>query len=116
MNTCIADMDSRPGDQDTNQQPQYGQRLLPRILDDLSETNPDRLYASYPYSVDIAQGFRDVTFRDMARATDSFAWWIHEKYGRSNEFETLAYMGVADLRTPIVFFAAVKCGYKVSET
>ena len=104
MDASIPDMDSGPGEQGTNQRPPYGQRLLPRILDELSETNPDRLYASCPYSVDIAQGFRDVTFRDMARATDSFAWWIHRKYGRSNDFETLAYMGIPDLRTPIVFF------------
>ena len=115
MNTSGAGMDAPPGEQSANKRPLYGQRLLPRLLDELSETTPYRLYASYPYSVDISQGFRDVTFQDMARATDSFAWWIHNRYGRSNDFESLAYMGVPDLRTPIIFLAAVKCGYKVSE-
>ncbi|KAL2043853.1 hypothetical protein N7G274_003373 [Stereocaulon virgatum] len=49
----------------------------------------------------------------MARATDYFAWWIHDRYGRSKEFDCLAYMGIPDLRTPIIFLAAVKCGYKL---
>ena len=32
----------------------------------------------------------------------------------ASEFETLAYMGVPEVSTAIIFFAAVKCGYKVS--
>lgn len=114
MNISSVGMDSPSGEHDANKRASYGQRLLPRLLDELSKTTPNRLYASYPYSVDISQGFRDVTFQDMAHATDSFAWWIHNEYGRSNKFESLAYMGIPDLRTPIIFLAAVKCGYKVS--
>ena len=34
--------------------------------------------------------------------------------GRSTVFETIAYIGPSDLRYAIVFLAAVKCGYKVS--
>lgn len=113
MNAAGAGEDSLSGERNTNKRPLYGHRLLPRLLDEISKTTPYRLYASYPYSVDISLGFRDVTFQDMARATDSFAWWIHDRYGRSNEFESLAYMGVPDLRTPIIFLAAVKCGYKL---
>lgn len=115
MNAAGAGEDSLSGERNTNKRPLYGHRLLPRLLDEISKTTPYRLYASYPYSVDISLGFRDVTFQDMARATDSFAWWIHDRYGRSNEFESLAYMGVPDLRTPIIFLAAVKCGYKIHE-
>ena len=96
--------------------PLYGQRLLPQLLDELSRSTPGRLYASYPRSVDIAQGFNDVTFQGMARAVDAFAWWIEETLGRSNSFETLSYLGVSDLRTAIIFLAAVKCGYKACET
>ena len=114
MSNVGAGMNLPSEERKATRRPPYGQRLLPQLLDELSKTTPDRLYASYPCSVDISQGFRDVAFQDMARAADSFAWWIHNRYGRSDEFESLAYMGIPDLRTPIIFFAAVKCGYKVS--
>lgn len=35
--------------------------------------------------------------------------------GWSTVFDTIAYIGPSDLRYAIVFLAAVKCGYKVSE-
>ena len=109
-------MGTPTGERNANERPLYGQRLLPQLLDQRSKTTPNRIYASYAYSVDISQGFRDVTFQEMAGAIDFFAWWIHRRHGRSNKFESLAYMGIPDLRTPIIFIAAVKCGYKVSGT
>ena len=96
--------------------PSYGRRLLPQLLDELSRSTPERLYASYPRSVDISQGFRDVTFQDMVRAVDAFAWWIKGTLGCSKNFETLSYLGISDLRTAIIFLASVKCGYKACET
>jgi len=47
----------------------------------------------------------------MAGATNGFAYWIQDKIGRSDVFETLVYI---DLSTAVIFLAAVKCGYKVS--
>ena len=114
MSNAGAGMDSPSGERNATRRPSYGHRLLPQLLDEISKTSPNRLYASYPRSVEISQGFRDVAFQDMARAADSFAWWIHNRYGRSDKFESLAYMGIPDLRPPIIFLAAVKCGYKLS--
>ena len=74
MNNAGAGMDSPLGKLNTTRRPPYGHRLLPQLLDELSMTSPDRLYASYPCSVDTSQGFRDVTFQDMALTADSFAW------------------------------------------
>lgn len=95
--------------------PPYGRRLLPQLLDEISKTTPERLYASVAVSVDLSEGFQDVSFRDMAHATNFFAWWLENNVGRSNLFETLTYMGIPDLRTAVVFLAAIKCGYKVKE-
>lgn len=50
----------------------------------------------------------------MADAVNGFAHWIKHKVGCSDLFETLAYIGIPDLRTAIVFLAAVKTGRKVS--
>ncbi|KAI9879042.1 MAG: hypothetical protein M1830_009784 [Pleopsidium flavum] len=94
-------------------EPRYGARLLPKVVDDLAQSNPKRIYASIPYSSDLSQGFRDVTMLEVAQAVDYFAWWLDEHIGRSTNFETLSYMGIPDLRYPVVFLAAVKCGYKL---
>lgn len=94
-------------------EPDYGRRLLPQVLDELAESDPGRIFASVPLSSDVSQGFREVTVRDVARATDYTAWWLEERIGRSTSFETVAYIGISDLRYATVFLAAVKCGYKV---
>lgn len=92
----------------------YGRRLLPHVLDGHAKSTPDRLYASIPHSTDLSEGFHDITCGDMAGATNGFAYWIQDKIGRNDEFETLAYMGIPNLSTAVIFLAAVKCGYKVS--
>ena len=91
----------------------YGERLLPQVLDETASSSPERLYASFPHSANIAHGFRDVTFKDMANAVDSFSHFLHKSIGRGVEFETLCFLGVPDLRTAIVCLASWKCGYKV---
>ncbi|CAJ2511290.1 Uu.00g069150.m01.CDS01 [Anthostomella pinea] len=93
--------------------PAYGRRLLPSALDELAETSPNRLYAAIPKTADVNDGFRDITVADVARGANFMAKWIEDKFGRSESFETLTYIGVSDLRGPIVFQAAVKCGYKL---
>ena len=50
----------------------------------------------------------------MARAINSMAWWIKDHLGLRNDFETVGYIGVSDLRYPIIILAAIKCGWKVS--
>ena len=52
---------------------------------------------------------------EIARAVNKPAWWIEMNLGRSTVFETVAYIGPPCLRFAIVFLAAVKCGFKVSE-
>ncbi|KAI1120472.1 acetyl-CoA synthetase-like protein [Nemania abortiva] len=91
----------------------YGRRLLPVVLDGIAEMNPNRLYAAIPKTSNVADGFRDVTVGEIARCVNFTANWIEQKLGRSDTFETLTYIGIPDLRGPIVFFAAVKCGYKL---
>ncbi|KAK4693659.1 hypothetical protein P7C71_g3783, partial [Lecanoromycetidae sp. Uapishka_2] len=91
----------------------YGERLLPQIIDAYVQSDPERVYALVPYSIDVAQGFRKITYRNLASAVNGVAWWIDREIGHSDNFETLAYMGASDIRYAIFFFAAIKCGYKV---
>lgn len=91
----------------------YGERLLPQVIDAYAESDPERIYALVPNSADVTQGFRKITMRDLASAVDLIAWWIDSHFGRSESFETLAYIGATDICYGIFFFAAIKCGYKV---
>ena len=92
----------------------FGHRLLAETLSDLESSEPDRIYASVPKSNNLADGFLDVSFRDMERMASVLTSWIEDTWGRSSSFETIAYIGIPDLRSAVVFFAAVRNGYKVT--
>lgn len=91
----------------------YGSRLMPMVVDDIARQQPDLLYASVPLTTNLSEGFQGITFSEIASATNHVANWIDKKFGRSSKFDTIAYMGIGDLRYVVVFLAAVKCGYKV---
>ena len=90
-----------------------GERLLPQILDSLADTDPNRVYAAIPLSAQVSDGFQDITVASLANAVNRCCWWMQEKPGTSTTFDTIAYLGIADLRYAIVFLASVKCGRKV---
>ncbi|KAL2350035.1 hypothetical protein BJ546DRAFT_1070158 [Cryomyces antarcticus] len=83
------------------------------VADQLAVEDPHKIYASVAKTSNIADGFRDVTILELTNAVNFMAWWLEEHFGRSDTFETIAYMGVSDIRYNVVFLAAVKCGYKL---
>ncbi len=86
---------------------------MPSVVDSIAETQPNLTYASIPRTTNVSDGFQDVSFSDIATAVNYVAAWIDGALGRSANFDTIAYMGLGDLRYVVVFLAAVKCGYKV---
>ena len=74
-------------------QPKYGQRLIPKLLDELAETTPDRVFALIPRSAQYADGLQDVTISTFARAVNRAAFWIDSNIGKGTDFETIAYIG-----------------------
>lgn len=91
----------------------YGQRLFPTYLDQLARTNPGRVYASIPKTADVKDGFLDVSIADLARCANFMAKWLEDNFGKSDNFETITYLGLSDLRGVALFFGAMKTGYKV---
>ncbi|KAJ5698745.1 hypothetical protein N7462_000750 [Penicillium macrosclerotiorum] len=85
--------------------------LLPHIYDHYAKVRPNQLYAQYPKSpTGYNEGFRPVTFRDMANAINGIAWWLTSTLG-PGKGEPLAYIGPNDLRYPALVLGAVKAGY-----
>ncbi|OGM49661.1 putative AMP dependent ligase/synthetase [Aspergillus bombycis] len=89
-----------------------GQRLLPHVVDYHAHENPSRVFNSMPRTQNVADGFRDVDMKTMATAVDFMAWWLDD-HSKSvpKEKKILAYLGVPDIRYPVLLFAAIKAGW-----
>lgn len=83
-------------------------------IDYHARESPDRIFALVPKTQNVADGFCDVNMKTMATAVDYMAWWLdgHSK-NLSKDEKVLAYIGVSDIRYPIIFFAAIKVGWTV---
>lgn len=92
---------------------EFGQRLLPQVVDEYARTDPSRLYASIPHhATDVSGGFHDVTMAKLAAVVNRLAWWIQSLVGTGG-LDAVAYIGPSDIRYAAMFLAAVKCKYKV---
>ncbi len=91
----------------------YGRRLMHKVLDDVALAKPERPLAAIMKTSKVEDGFRDVSFAEVANAVNVMAHEIERRSGKSQDFETLTYFGIPDLRYQIMFLAGVKCGYKV---
>ncbi|KAL8830924.1 MAG: hypothetical protein Q9191_001159 [Dirinaria sp. TL-2023a] len=81
--------------------------LLPQLVESRARTDPDAIYAEYlvsPSSYD--DGYRKITYADLANAVNGIAWWLHHALGPSRGLETLAYIGPNDLRYPALVLGA----------
>ncbi|RBQ78881.1 hypothetical protein FVER14953_21390 [Fusarium verticillioides] len=76
---------------------ELGRRLIPRILDDMSRDEPDRVIYSIAKSADISEGFDEITARDFADAVNKTAWWLEGLVGKSESFQTIGYIGLLKL-------------------
>ncbi|KAI0441964.1 male sterility protein-domain-containing protein [Xylaria telfairii] len=91
----------------------YGQRLVPDIIDNVAKNEPLRVFASIPISEDLSDGYIDVTYHAIANAINRASWWLSESLGLANTSEVFSYIGPNDLRYPIFLVAAIKCGYQM---
>lgn len=91
-----------------------GYRSLSEAFDDVAKFTPDRVYAKVPRSDDLRDGFDEVSMGQMEHAVDSCAHWLlKQSQGIRDDFETIGYVGLYDLRYPMMFWASLKCGKKV---
>ena len=94
--------------------PDCGKRLLPVVIDEYARDQPERPWASIPIDDwDLTQGYEDVSYGALANAINKLAWYIERTIGRSSNLETIAYLGVPDIRYHMMEIAACKTGHKV---
>lgn len=93
-----------------------GRRLLPVVIDQLARDDPERPWASLPVDDwNLSAGYEDISYKRLAGAIDKLAHFIVDHVGRSapGKFETIAYLGVSDVRYHLLQMAVVKTGHQV---
>lgn len=93
-----------------------GRRLLPVVIDQLARDDPERPWASFPIDDwNLSAGYEDISYRRLAGAINKLAHFIADHVGRSapGKFETIAYLGVSDVRYHLLQMAVTKTGHRV---
>ena len=91
------------------------QDTLVSLVDEKARVSPEAIYAEIPNSTTtVDEGYTKITYQTFANVINRATWWLEENLGRSDNFETLAYIGPNDLRYNVFILAAIKAGYKVS--
>lgn len=91
-----------------------GRRLIPKVLDDIACSDPQRPFISVPRTSNIQDGYEDVSYSTFAGAVNRCSWWIEKEIGRERNSKTLFYIGPLDLRYLLILLAAAKTGHIVS--
>ncbi|XXH02838.1 hypothetical protein Hte_009225 [Hypoxylon texense] len=93
---------------------EFGRRLIPHVIDEAAQRDPERECFSLPRSSKPEDGWRPITCKQYANAINHVSHMIVEKCGHppANVIPTLAYIGPNDARYIIILVAAVKAGYK----
>ncbi|KAH9211309.1 putative NRPS-like enzyme [Leptodontidium sp. 2 PMI_412] len=87
--------------------------LLPIILENRAKTDSHGVWAKFPISpTTYTEGFRSATHLELLNAVNKVAWLLEMSLGRSESFETIAYLRPNDLRSIIVVIGGIKAGYK----
>ena len=88
--------------------------LLLEALEQRTNRDPSGTFAKIPaLSTSYSDGFRSVSNFELQNSVNQVAWWLETQLGKSEDFETLAYLGPGDLRYSIVLLAGIKTGHNV---
>ncbi|PLB54101.1 acetyl-CoA synthetase-like protein [Aspergillus steynii IBT 23096] len=87
-------------------------RLLSQVVDELAVSDPEFVYCIHPVSsLTVNDGWRKITFKDLATAVDRVAWWLDRQLGSKGGQQVLAYIGSNDLRYAAFVLACMKHGH-----
>ncbi|KAK3652165.1 hypothetical protein LTR56_005296 [Elasticomyces elasticus] len=85
--------------------------IVPHIIDELASSDPDGVWITVPRHQDLKQGWRDLTYGDLANAINGMAEWLGRELVCIRG-DVVAYVGVNDMRYLVVLAALMKIGLK----
>lgn len=93
---------------------QSSEALLPQVAGHAAEQSSSRTI-----DLDIdgdweTEGYRNLSFGQVAKAVDAMAFWLDENLDVDKQFEPFAYYGSKDFQYAVVVLAAIKTGRKAS--
>lgn len=99
---------------DRDVEPFYGRRLMLHVLDGIAASEPSRPFIHAPNTSNPSDGWKPITYKEMAQAVDSVAWQITKAYGPAwkGTFPTVAYIGPMDVRYVVIVLGCMKAGYQ----
>jgi len=90
----------------------FGQRLLNNLLDERAKRTPNRVFAEIPAGQTLEDGFRPLSYPEMANAVNVMAHWLKNELDKQPDVDRnpIPYIGPNDLRYILFFLAAQKIG------
>lgn len=91
-----------------------GKRLISNVIDETARLTPDLECMSIPQSNDTSDGWKPVSWSQIANAVNYAAQLLITQVGHPipGTFPTVAYIGLEDSRYPAFIIGAFKTGYK----
>ncbi len=96
-------------------QHEYGRRLLHNVVDQVAVSDPGRSLAFIPRSNEPKDGWKPVTYGEVANAVNYVAHEIckaAKDIPKNDVFPTVAYIGPNDIRYLVVMLACIKAHHK----
>ncbi|KAK8164826.1 hypothetical protein BKA80DRAFT_326953 [Phyllosticta citrichinensis] len=90
----------------------FTEKTLTRRVDDIANSDPGRTWVTVPLTNDVYGEWKDITFGELRQAIDGLARWIEEKIGVGKDRDTVAYLGINDVRYTVVILAMMKTNRK----
>ncbi|KAI0100582.1 hypothetical protein GGR51DRAFT_352559 [Nemania sp. FL0031] len=88
-----------------------GTRMLPALVDEIADSDPNRILYSIAKTSDPSDGFLDISASAFSRAVNRCAWYLKEHLGPSDDFPVVTYIGPQDVIYAILVLACNKTGY-----
>lgn len=85
--------ESTPLHRNSGNQPDFGRRLIPQIMDNLASIEPGRVVFSIATQFKNSLEFRNITACEFAAAVDKTAWWLHDQLGKQDTIRPVGYIG-----------------------
>jgi hypothetical protein len=82
---------------------------FPTWVEERAAATPERVFALIPKTDIVKDGYREFTYRELARAVDKLSWFLDQELSTpAVDFDTIAYIGASDLRYTILYIAVQK--------
>lgn len=91
------------------------EKLLVKIIEEKAKWTPDHTFVRFPGEGWETKGYSTITWRQYANGINKVAHWLDEQLGKSENNDTVAYMGPNDVRYAFVWPALNRSYRRVSK-